>query len=215
VPETTVPGTATGQTYRCHLSVLAALVITLFAAVFSDGAPTAAAATPILGDTNLEAPSDSNLAGQAEAFRTTASQTAQASTLNVYVSSRSSTATLQAGIYANGSGHPAVLLGAGSAHASPGGWSAVTLGSPVSLKAGSVYWIAVLGPAGGGTLAFRDQQNRSVTSETAAQTSLSSLPDRGRPATPTRTVRSRPTGPGLRFRRLRLTCCSQASRSPS
>jgi outer membrane protein assembly factor BamB len=46
----------------------------------------------------------------------------------------------------------------------------------VNVSGGSVYWIAVLGPASSGTLAFRDSGSNAIRSEESSQTNLTSLP---------------------------------------
>src|SRR5579859_5991422 len=166
-----MPGACTG-----HLRIpgyLAVAAIVLAACLDSAGA--AIRDTPILGDPTIEASSGFSAPGQAEAFRATASQTAQVSTVNVYVDSGSAAITLRAGIYTDAGGHPGSLLGQGSVAAKAGAWNAVSLASPVSLTVGPAYWIAILGPAGGGSLGIRDAR-AGGTIERSAETSLNSLP---------------------------------------
>ncbi len=168
-----MPEAATGPAYRRRFGY-AALVAVCLAAAFIGSATAAVRSDTLLGDQSVEASDDSNDAGSAEAFRTTASGTGQVSTLNVYLSSSSAAAKVWAGIYTDAGGHPGSLLAQGSASASPGNWNTVNLGSAAAVSAGTVYWIAILGPGGGGNLAFRDVKHGGA-SETSAQTSLTSL----------------------------------------
>jgi outer membrane protein assembly factor BamB len=137
----------------------------------------AGAATVLLGNQTLEAHVDQNVAGSAEAFRTSATAAGTIGSLSVYVDSTSTATTLVAGIYADQGGHPGTLLGQGSV-ASPakGAWVTVPVAGGASVTAGSSYWIAVLSPSGAGTLKFRDRSNGAGASEASTSTSLSSLP---------------------------------------
>jgi hypothetical protein len=62
-----------------------------------------------------------------------------------------------------------------------GAWSSIAI-PPTSITAGSKYWIAVLGPAGGGTVQFRDTA-AGAKSQTSGQASLSTLPATWSPGT--------------------------------
>jgi hypothetical protein len=132
----------------------------------------------LLGNDAIEASVDFNPAGLAEAFRTTASTTGTVSTLRVYVDAGSTATTLIAGLYANNVGHPGALLGRGTLTAPTAGvWNSVSLTTGVPVTSGTVYWIALLGPAGSGTLRFRDRCcGGGSPAETSAQTGLGNLP---------------------------------------
>jgi hypothetical protein len=69
-----------------------------------------ASGTVLVGNQTIEASNDSNTAGTAEAFRTSATASGTVATLSVYVASASS--SVVTGLYAsNSSGtHPATLL---------------------------------------------------------------------------------------------------------
>ena len=99
-------------------------------------------------------------------------------TLDVFVDTGSSATNLVAGVYSDSEGHPGALLGKGTLNSpTPGAWNAVTLASPVPVTSGTTYWIAVLGPSGGGTLHFRDHCcGGGSPAETSYQTALSTLP---------------------------------------
>src|SRR5207253_3230423 len=91
-----------------------------------------------------------------EDIRTTAGASGSVDTLDVFVDTGSSATNLVAGVYSDSEGHPGALLGKGTLNSpTPGAWNAVTLASPVPVTSGTTYWIAVLGPSGGGTLHFR------------------------------------------------------------
>src|SRR5262249_6959216 len=80
------------------------------------------------------------------------------------------------GLYANtASNKPGALLTAGTiTQPTAGGWNSVAVTS-VHVTAGTSYWIAVLGPTGGGTFQFVDS-GASRVSFGSTQTSLSTLP---------------------------------------
>jgi hypothetical protein len=132
----------------------------------------------LLGDQAVEAGLDSNSAGQAEAFRTTATATGTLTRLTVYVDSSSTSTRLVVGLYSNSaSGHPSTLLGQGTI-ASPvrGAWNDVAITS-AAVTSGQAYWIAVLSPTG--TLAYRDRccgAGGGAPSETNAVAGLTTLP---------------------------------------
>jgi chitodextrinase len=170
-----MPGAAPACAY-CRTAIYALLLAVCLAAGIVGAASGATRSNaPLVGDQTVESNDDSDDPGKAEAFRTTASATGTVSSLNVYLTSGSAAATITAGIYKDAGGHPGALLGQGSASAHPGDWTSVALGSAASVSEGAVYWIAILGPSGGGRIAFRDVK-RGGASETSSQTSLTSLP---------------------------------------
>ena len=134
----------------------------------------AQAATVLLGDQLLEAKHDQNVAGKAEAFRTTATTSGTLTKLTVYVESTSAATKLNAGIYADANGHPGSLLGQGMITAVvKGTWNDVPI-SAAAVSAGSVYWIAILSPTSTGTLQFREAA--AGASEGSASSTLTALP---------------------------------------
>ncbi len=136
----------------------------------------------LVGTKTVGSVTDSNPQGKAEAFRTTAATTGSVTSLSVYLDSGSTATKLVAGLYTDKNGHPGTLLKQGTL-SSPGsgGWKKVSL-PPVSINAGSKYWIALLGT--GGKLWFRDAAGgTSQPSETSAQT-LSTLPGTWSTGTP-------------------------------
>jgi hypothetical protein len=85
------------------------------------------------------------------------------------------------GIYADsGSGHPGTLLAQRTVPGGPtnGTWNTVLLPS-VPVVAGTRYWIAILSPAGSGSLRFRDfccGSGGPQPTEVSQQTNLAVLP---------------------------------------
>ena len=141
-----------------------------------------AAATSLLGTTQIKPGVDSNQAGQAEAFADKADADGTVTHLALYVDSGSTATNLVAGIYASTSNnsHPGTLLAKSVLpdHPIAGVWNTVTLPA-VQLAAGTRYWIAILAPQGAGTIRFRDQccgYSGSKPTETSAQTNLTTLP---------------------------------------
>jgi len=134
--------------------------------------------TLLVGSNVVQPDVDSNSAGMAEAFQYTAAATGKLANLYVYVDRSSTAQQLVVGLYTNTNrrNHPSSLLTGGVINSvTPGAWNSVTVPS-VQVSAGTRYWLAILGPAGGGTPAFRDQACCSGRSETSLQTKLSVLP---------------------------------------
>jgi hypothetical protein len=134
----------------------------------------AASSTLLLGDSAVESGSDQLVAGQAEAFRLTASATGLTGAVHLYISIGNAATTLLAGIYTNAGKRPGSLLSAGSAHTTASGtWTTVPIAG-VQLTAGQTYWLAILGR--GGALHYRDHHQGTCPAQTSAQTSLTALP---------------------------------------
>lgn len=155
-----------------------ALVVAVAAALVGTVLSPPASAAVLVGNAEVHPSTDYNPAGLAEAYRTTASASGTVQKLTVFVDSGSTASKLVAGLYSNNGTHPGSLLGQGSLDApANGAWNDVALGSPVSVAEGTVYWVAVLGPSGAGTLRYRDNCCGGGTpAETSAQATLTSLP---------------------------------------
>jgi beta-glucanase (GH16 family) len=154
--------------------LLSLVILVTLSFLFCLANKTFAAITVLFGDTAVETTLDSDDPGSAEAFQSTASTTGTLGSLTVYLDSASNSARLAAGIYANAGGHPGTLLSQGTSTAlQAGAWNTVSI-PPVSVSAGTVYWIAILGTSG--TLYFRDTTNGSCYSENSAQSNLATLP---------------------------------------
>jgi hypothetical protein len=133
----------------------------------------------LLGVQLLEPALDQNVAGLAEAFRSAAVAAGTISRLQLYVDPTSQATSLIVGIYSDVNGHPGALLSRATiATPANGTWNYVSI-PPVVLAAGSQYWIALLSPAGGGTVRFRDRccgVGGTNKSETSRGTALADLP---------------------------------------
>jgi hypothetical protein len=141
---------------------------------------TTAASTPstvtLVGVTATETNRDNNPAGMAEAFLNTATTSGTANKLFIFLDGTNTATQVVVGIYTNAAGdNPGTLLAQGTI-ASPtnGAWNSVTIPT-TPIAAGTKYWIAVLGPAGGGTVQFRDGDSGG-SAKVSAQTTLTTLP---------------------------------------
>lgn len=130
---------------------------------------------PLLGNADIARTVDSNPAGTAEAFLTRVRYSGQLTRLHIYVDSSSTASQAIVGIYSDPFGLPAVLEEQRTiTNLMPGSWNYVDLPS-MSVTAGQRYWIAVLGPRGGGTVSFRDRRFAGLA-ELSAQHQLTALP---------------------------------------
>jgi hypothetical protein len=113
----------------------------------------------------------------AEAFRTTATASGTMTGLRVFVDATSTATTLVAGLYADAGGHPGTLLAQGTLGTITNGALNTVPVAATAVTAGTTYWIAILGPSGGGTLRFRDRCcGGGSPAETSAGTTLTTLP---------------------------------------
>ena len=134
-----------------------------------------------LGETDFGPAVDFNPGGLAEAFSTKAMSSGTLGSLSVYVDRSSNATAMVIGIYAdNGFNRPGTLLAQRTVPGGPveGAWNTVLLPS-VSVVAGARYWIAILSPAGSGSLRFRDfccGSSGAKPTEVSQQTTLTTLP---------------------------------------
>ena len=161
---------------RMSLALLGLMLATSMIVALS-GMPAKAAGNALVGDTTVEPAVDSDPGGLAEAFQMTATATGAVDTLTVYVDSSSTASTLVAGLYVDNAGHPGALLTQGSqSKPTAGAWNAVATTS-VSVTSGAKYWLALLGAAGSGAIAFRDRCcGGGSVAENSVQSNLTSLP---------------------------------------
>jgi hypothetical protein len=170
----TLTGLSAGMTY--HYQVVstdaAGTATSSTDAVF---VTTSAGTGGLVGDQKVEAQVDDNAAGTAEAFKFTATTSGTVSSLVVYLNSNNAATQVVVGLYANSGADPGTLLTQG-VFTSPkaGAWNTVPI-PPVTVTAGTTYWIAVLGPAGKGTIRFRDTAT-GTNAQTSAQSTLTALP---------------------------------------
>jgi hypothetical protein len=130
--------------------------------------------TVLVGNAATEAHLDSNVAGRAEAFRTTAAVTGTVTQLRLFVDT-GSTGNATIGLYTNSAtNHPGTLLTTGTIIGPVAGANNTVVVTAAPVTAGTTYWIAVLG---NGTLRFRDRAAVGAgSSETSSLGTLTSLP---------------------------------------
>ncbi len=128
----------------------------------------------LLGSAAVQASTDTDSAGSAEAFEYTAFVSGTAHSLSLYVSAGNSAPTIMLGLYGSTAGHAGTLL-ASAKISSPkaSAWNTVAI-SPVALSSGTVYWMAALAPSG--TLALRDIESGAAPSQSSSSISLTTLP---------------------------------------
>jgi hypothetical protein len=133
--------------------------------------------TVLFGTQTILPSADNNVAGNAEAFQYTATTSGTLSSLKAYIDLPSLATRVVAGVYTDAAGHPGTLLAQGSLEFPvKGAWNTIPV-STATITAGQRYWIALLSPAGTGTLAFRDRCcGAAGPTETSLQTSLATLP---------------------------------------
>jgi hypothetical protein len=130
---------------------------------------------PLLGNANLASRVDSTRAGSAEAFLKRVRFSGQLTRLHVWLDASTTAQQVVVGIYSNGFGRPATLMGQGTiANVRPGSWNYVDVPS-MPVKARQFYWVAVLAPGAGGTAALRDKPFSGI-SILSAQDHLTALP---------------------------------------
>jgi hypothetical protein len=96
------------------------------------------------------------------------------STLRVYIDTPSQASSAVVGLYTNSGSNPSTLLATCTVAApKAGAWNSCVTSAAVT--AGTTYWLAILGPTGTGTIAFRDSPGSNV-SRGSAQNNLSALP---------------------------------------
>src|SRR3954451_12692527 len=132
--------------------------------------------TVLLGNAATESKADSNLGGQAEAFKTTAALSGSLVRLRVFLDPTSTAGRVIVGLYTNtASGHPGTLLASGTITAPAAGQNNEVAVTATSVTAGQTYWLAVVGTTG--TLTFRDRGAVGAgSSEASLQSTLTALP---------------------------------------
>src|SRR5262249_55884457 len=126
---------------------------------------------------------DDNAAGTAEAFQYTASASGTVNRLWIYIDGNNTAANVVVGLYTNSaSNNPSSLLAQATiANPVKGAWNAIDVPA-ASVVAGTKYWIAVLGSAGGGIVKFRDVASGGQA-QTSSQNNLTTLPTTWTPGT--------------------------------
>jgi RHS repeat-associated protein len=132
----------------------------------------------LLGDTTVEPNQDFEAAGTMVAFKYTATASGSADQVTFYLDGANAATQVLVGLYnADGSGNPNTLLGQATLSApAADAWNTVSLSS-VTLTAGQTYFIALLSPAGNGSLYYRDTAGGSGDDAPTSQaTNLGALP---------------------------------------
>ena len=112
--------------------------------------------------------------GMARAFAFRSHMNGTVASINVYLDLRTRAARLLAGLYADVKGKPGARVTAGSTRSTrSGAWNSVRV-APATIKAGTTYWLVVLGRTG--PLYFRHRDAGSCFTQTAYQKPLTSLP---------------------------------------
>jgi hypothetical protein len=133
--------------------------------------------TLLFGNASIASVPDNIIAGQAEGFQFTALSSGTLQVLNLYVDSPNAAPTIDVGVYdATGNGgSPGNRLATCTLQAPmAGAWNACSITSGPTITGGQVVWVAVLGPAGGGSPAYRDEHGGRNYDTNA--TTLTSLP---------------------------------------
>jgi hypothetical protein len=111
---------------------------------------------PVLGSAEIQPSVDSNPPGTAESFQYTATGSGPATGFHVFLDATNDAETVIVGVYTDAGGEPGRLISTGrSSSVTNGGWNAVPI-SPMTVEAGTRYWLAILGPRGDGVIRFRD-----------------------------------------------------------
>jgi Ca2+-binding RTX toxin-like protein len=190
-------GVGAGSSETSSVSTLTALPNAwTTGATFSDGAISGYAAgtitaTPpppppppglavLVGNANTEATVDTNTAGRAEAFKTTAATTGSVQQLRIFLDATSTAGNVVVGLYNNSAtNHPGTLLTTGTITTPVANAQNNVTVPPAAVTAGQTYWIAVLQPTGvTGTIKFRNRANVGAgNSETSSLGTLTGLPN--------------------------------------
>ena len=132
-------------------------------------------AAPLLGNSTIAATLDSDSAGEAEAFRATAGTGGTATQMAVYLDASNAATKVILGVFTDANGHPGTLMTQGVINApAKGTWNTLAI-APIALTSGRYYWLALLAPAGTGTVKYRDTAGGG-RSETSSSGILSALP---------------------------------------
>jgi O-glycosyl hydrolase len=132
-------------------------------------------ATIVLGSDVVQLAGDSDESGEAEAFGYVAASSGTVSRLTLYLDQSNAAKQVVLGLYTDASGQPGHLLAQSTLTTTTGGqWNSLPI-APVEVTRGSLYWLAVLAPAGGNPVSLRDVAN-GASAQTSAATNLKELP---------------------------------------
>ena len=128
----------------------------------------------LIGDNTVQTDLMTLAGGHAVLYQYVASQSGQASVVQIYLDVGSTAPLLRVALYSDQDGAPGTILSQGSAPALLPGWLSVNV-PPVSLLESTRYWVGVLNPLGAGSVSLR-QAVSGGSSVTSAQTSLAAFP---------------------------------------
>lgn len=128
----------------------------------------------LVGDNTVQTDRLTLSGGQATLFQYVATQSGQASVIQVFIDAGSTAPALRVALYSDQDGVPGTILSQGSAPALVAGWVKVTI-PPVALLESTRYWIGVLNPLGTGVVNLR-QATSGGSSVASARTSLAAFP---------------------------------------
>jgi hypothetical protein len=128
----------------------------------------------LIGDQTIQPQRVTIPTGQAAAYPFVATQSGQASLVQLFVDAGTSTPVIRVALYTDRNGVPGEILSQGSAPGLVPGWVTTSI-PPVALARGSSYWVAVLGPIGPGSVVVRDA-GPGGASVLSAQTTLAAFP---------------------------------------
>jgi hypothetical protein len=128
----------------------------------------------LLGSTTVQPHVDTDTAGSAEAFQYKATATGTINSLDLYVPQASTATSIVVGLYSSVAGRPATLLTSATIEEpTVNAWNSVEV-PPVSVSAGTEYWLAALAPSG--KLAVTDVESGGAPTQESKSHSLEELP---------------------------------------
>ena len=132
----------------------------------------------LLGDGSVESRVGREAAGTLEVFRFVGKRTGMATSIAVFVGSRSTARVLKAGLYGGRGRGLGSLLSSGSvSFPRARRWNTIGIGS-TAVYAGRSYWVAVLAERGG--VFFRDRRDGGCVAARSGVVRLGALPSRVR-----------------------------------
>ena len=146
--------------------------------VWGRGADALQSGRLLLGDSSVERRVGREAAGTLEMFRFVGQRTGVATSVTVFVASRSTARALKVGLYSSKSRMPGLLLSSGSRSSLRARrWNMVRISSTV-VVAGRSYWVAVL--ADRGRVFFRDRRDGACVGARSTVVHLGAMPSRVR-----------------------------------
>ena len=128
----------------------------------------------LIGSATVQPHVDTDTAGSAEAFQYKAAAAGTINSLDLYVPQANTAPSIEVGLYSSAAGRPATLLTSATIEEpTTNAWNSVEV-PPVSVSAGSEYWLAALAPSG--KLAVTDVASGGEPTQESRSHSLEELP---------------------------------------